>query len=125
MTRGKAGQTSSVSLAGAADSGGMVIQKQYFASGDTRAPVTASPFPFCVNFERHRSHISSRTSSGGVSTDITWPTSNRLSQQSLRAKDVRRSVNSSLVQRGVCSSAIGDPSEWGPIGIGNPAGQRE
>ena len=37
-----------------------------------------------------------------------------------RAKDARRLVNSSPVQRGTSFSAVRDPSEWEPIKIGNP-----
>jgi hypothetical protein len=83
-----------------ADSGGAAIRKQ-----------------------RHHSHsdedLASRTSSGSVSTDITWPTSHRVKAAVVAeccAKDVRRSVSSSLVQRGVWPSAIGDPFEREPIG---------
>jgi hypothetical protein len=34
-------------------SGDVVIQKRYFAIGDTRAPVTAKPLPFLFHMNIH------------------------------------------------------------------------
>ena len=109
MTRGKAGQTSSVSFAGvdtlvdtltaykqAANSsdvrGDVVVQKQRLAIVDRRAPVTAKPASlfWCLDQLDLHPHaaqnpvISSRTPSGSVSIDINWPTSHRLSQRPLQ-----------------------------------------
>ena len=62
------------------------------------------------------------TSSGSVSIDVTWPTTHRVSQRSLRdvALDVRRLANSPPVQRGASFSAVSDPSERELIGIDDP-----
>jgi hypothetical protein len=87
MRRGKGGQTFSVSLAGVFC---VQISRKFRRFGDPKTTVLhrlhtcASDCPCILRAPTtQRSNNSSRASSGSMLIDITWPTSHRLSQQSL------------------------------------------
>ena len=133
MIRGKDGHTSSMSLAGVpflqtscrfrwrGDQKTIHRHRRHTCTSVRHAFSLSSPYSSSSSYSREL-NISSRTSSGSASIDVTWPTSHRISQRSLGdvAQDVHRLVNSSPVQSGASFSAVGDPSERDRIKIGDP-----